>query len=339
MFNSARLKLTAWYILILLSVSVLFSVAIYQVSTREIQQLINRIAADEQTNTAMIFRQPHRPPQTLTIDELRLVKNRLWVRLLITNMVVLLVGGGASYFLAGKTLQPIKEMLDEHNQFITDASHELRTPIATLRAEMEASLLERKITDAQARVLIASNLEELSSIQELSNKLLQLAQSPTTQKEKVVEEVSVHEVITKAYKKVLILAKGKKIAIKKIFDRNDATILGNSSELTELFVILLDNAVKYSDSKTTVSIKTRVLDSKVLVWVRDEGYGIDPADLPNIFKRFYRADKSRSHAAGYGLGLAIANSIVDRHQGIIEAKSSPHVGTTFLIHLPTITRL
>ncbi len=339
MFNSARLKLTAWYILILMSVSILFSAAFYQVSTREIQQLINRIEYDEQASDAIIFRRPHLPPHILTLEELYKVKSRLWIRLMITNIFILLVAGGASYFLAGKTLQPIKEMLDEHNQFITDASHELRTPIATLRAEMEASLLERKITDAQARRLITSNLEELSALQELSNKLLQLAQSPTTEKPSILEEVSINETLGKVHKKLATLANEKKIQIEQNLDPKDAIILGNSSELTELFVILVDNAIKYSPAKTTIQINSRVADSKVLVSVRDQGYGIDAVDLPNIFKRFYRADKSRSHATGYGLGLAIANSIVDRHQGIIEAKSSPGKGTTFLIHLPAITRL
>lgn len=336
MFNSARLKLTAWYLLILMSVSIFFSVAFYQVSTREIQQLIRRIEYDEQNIEGILFKRPHLPPHILTLDELNQIKGKLWIRLMMINIFILVVAGGASFFLAGKTLQPIKQILDEQNQFITDASHELRTPLAILRAEMEASLLEKRISDAQARALITSNLEELSSLQELSNRLLQLAQIPSSREDIQRERISLIDVITRAQKKIMPLARKKKIKINNTFDNKKIYINGNENELIEVFVILLDNAIKYSPTHTTITVKASQHKSKAFVEVIDQGIGIAPEDAPHIFKRFFRADKSRSQANGYGLGLAIAKSAIEQHRGTIHTKSSPGKGTTFLIQFPTI---
>lgn len=336
MFDYARLKLTAWYVLILMSVSLIFSLAFFQVSTKEIQVLIDRIEYDERHIDTIIFKRPHLPPHILTLDELYTVKNKIALNLMFINIGILLVAGGASYFLAGKTLQPIKEMLDEQNQFITDASHELRTPIATLRAEMEASLLEKKLSDSQARKLIKSNLEELSTLQDLANKLLVLAQFQPQAKEVSTEKVALIPVLQKTIKKITPLAKEKKISIvSNLTDNNvNPTILGSAGELQELFIILLDNAVKYSPKNQEITITVTILKSIVQVAISDHGIGIELSEQKNIFKRFYRADKSRSQADGYGLGLAIAKKIVTNHQGSITVVSSPKTGSTFTVELP-----
>ncbi len=335
MFNSARLKLTAWYVLILMSVSFLFSIAFYQVSTREIQQLIDRIEYDESRADAIIFKRPHLPPHILTLEELYGVKNRIGINLMIINIGILTVAGGASYFLAAKTLQPIQEMVDEQNQFISDASHELRTPIATLRAEIEGKLLEKRITDPQARAVLKSNLEEVNTLQELSNNLLLLAQSPGILKQHLHEKVSLREVLTKAQKKVAALAKEKKIKVAASIA--EAQIAGNSSGLTEVFVILLDNAIKYSPPKSQIILSNTVTKVKTVITVSDTGSGIPAQDIPYIFNRFYRADKSRSLADGYGLGLAIAQKIITAHGGQIRVKSTSPSGSTFVVELPLST--
>ena len=335
MFDSARLKLTVWYVFILMCVSFLFSAAFYQVSTREIQLLINRIEYDESRGDAIIFKRPHLPPHILSLDELYEVKSRIAINLMVINIGILLVAGGASYFLAGKTLLPIKQMVDEQNQFISDASHELRTPIAVLRAEMEASLLEKKITSTQARTLIISNLEELTTLQELANRLLTLAQTPIS-RARSTEKVAIVEVLEKALKKVAIFAKEKNITItsSSMNAVEQLLIKGDSAELTDVFVILLDNAIKYSPSNSEITLSIKKSKSKLQVTVTDQGIGISKTDLPNIFKRFYRADKSRSQAQGYGLGLAIAHSIITSHSGKIIAMSTNNKGATFIVELP-----
>src|SRR6266404_215893 len=216
-------------------------------------------------------------------------------------------------------------MVDEQNQFISDASHELRTPIATLRAEMEATLLEKHVGDKEARKLIESNLEELGKLQELANSLLQLAYVHK-KNERLSDIVVLPEVIQSAYKKVAPMAKKKQITF--ALSTVEGKIKGDKQSLVEVFVNLFDNAIKYSPSKTTVSVSSMLKKHTSIITIADKGIGIASEDLPHIFDRFYRADKSRSQADGHGLGLSIAKNIVTAHNGSIAVESVLKKGAT-----------
>ena len=135
----------------------------------------------------------------------------------------------------------------------------------------------------------------------------------------------------KAVKKISPLAKKKKIAIKTSI--KNGRVKGQISNLIELFVILLDNAIKYSPKKSKVEIYSKHSKNEVKILVQDAGFGISDEDLGHIYDRFYRAEKSRSHD-GYGLGLSIAKKIVKAHRGSINALSEINKGTTFTITLP-----
>jgi len=241
------------------------------------------------------------------------------------------MAGGSGYFLAGRTLKPIKDMVDEQNQFISDASHELRTPIATLRAEMEGKLLEKNISNTDARNLINSNLEELERLQKLSDGLLKLTRVPNNHI-RYHERVEVFKITEKAIKKTAALAKKKKITIKN--NITSLEIWGQEDSLIDLLVILLDNAIKYSPNSSIIEISAKKEGQSVIIAVTDQGMGISQTDLPHVFERFYRADKSRSQAPGYGLGLAIAQKIAQMHMGNIKVKSQPDKGSTFEVVLP-----
>jgi len=332
MFRSARLKLTAWYLLIIMLVSGTFSIAFYQASTNEIQRVIDRIHYLQSQSRE--FQLPQPPNTVITLEDLQDVKTRLQLALIIVNGFIFILAGGAGYFLAGRTLKPIQVMVDEQNQFISDASHELRTPIATLRAEMEATLLEKHLSDKEARSLIGSNLEELGKLQELANNLLQIAHS--SDKEGFAKNsVSVQEVIHTAHKKVSPIAKKKHIAIS--VPPVSGKVKGDKSALVEVFVNLFDNAIKYSSENKHITVKTESKNHVVIIHVTDEGIGITPNDIPHIFDRFYRADKSRSQADGHGLGLSIAKKIINAHNGSIQCTSTVQQGTTFTVTLPLIT--
>lgn len=331
MFQSARLKLTAWYLLIIMLVSITFSLAFYRASTNEIQRVINRIQFLEQQSKQLQLPPP--PNTVITLDQLQDVKSRLELALIIVNGVIFVLAGGAGYFLAGRTLKPIQAMVDEQNQFISDASHELRTPIATLRAEMEATLLEKRLGDKEARELIESNLEELGKLQELANNLLQLAVHK--QEGNRVEVVLLADVVQTANKKVSSMAKKKHItfAIASI----DGKVKGDKQSLVEVFVNLFDNAIKYSSANTKVTVTSKIRMNSTIIVITDEGIGITATDLPHIFDRFYRADKSRSQADGHGLGLSIAKKIITAHGGAISVSSVYKKGTTFTLSFPTVS--
>ncbi len=331
MFESARLKLTAWYLLIIMLISVFFSIAFYHSSTREIQMLIDRIKMDQQRTKDSVFIFSNRPSLPFTLDELEDAKQRIMINLTILNGIILVFAGAAGYFLAGRTLRPIKIMIDEQNQFISSSSHELRTPITSMRAEMEGNLMEKHISDKRARALIKSNLEELAELQELTNNLLQLAQVHSIQLAKYDEEVSIKNTLLSVQKKISPLAKKKNIRCD--FNLVDGIVIGQEKNLREVFVILLENAIKYSPEKSTIKVVSKKIKNTIEVSVKDKGIGISETDLPRIFERFYRADKSR-HKDGYGLGLSIAKKIVEMHGGSIKAESKEGKGSLFIVTLP-----
>lgn len=174
MFRSARLKLTAWYLLIIMLISVSFSIGIYNVQIRELERFrrVQPIRAEDLTPNGIRSR-VFVIDQTL-IDE---AEDNLQFTLIIINVGILILAGYSGYFLAGRTLTPIREMVDEQNRFITDASHELRTPITSLRSEIEVTLRDKNLNLKEARELLKSNLEEVNNLQYLSDNLIKLSQN------------------------------------------------------------------------------------------------------------------------------------------------------------------
>src|SRR3989304_6174610 len=133
MFKSARLKLTAWYLAIIMLISVLFSLVIYQGATLELRRM-ERIQHFRQESSES-FRRFSMPAFVLAPEVVEETKQRIRLALVTINLMILAASGAVGYFLAGRTLKPIQEMVDEQNRFITDASHELRTPLTSLRSE------------------------------------------------------------------------------------------------------------------------------------------------------------------------------------------------------------
>ncbi len=337
MFQSARIKLTVLYVLIALIITTFFSVQVYYGFGLEIERGLQRQRVFIQQGTI-----PSNVPQitfhikpdpALLQDE----RQRFLIRILLTDLIMIIVSAGAGYFLAGKTLQPIKEMIDEQNRFITDASHELNTPLTSLRTTIEVNLRDKKLSTEEARKVLESNLEEVDELQTLSGELIQLAQYQKTPGQGNFEQLSLDEIIQSAVKKTSSLAKKKQISVATKIPQ--IALQGDKKSLIELFVILLDNAIKYSSEERSISINAAKTDGKVIITVEDNGMGIDEKDLPHIFNRFFRTDKSRSkqQVNGYGLGLSIAKRIVALHLGKISAKSTTKgdkQGATFMIELP-----
>ena len=282
--------------------------------------------------------------EKIRTEQLEMSNNHLQANLIYFNLLILVLSSVISYLLAKRTLRPIKEMVEAQNRFIADASHELRTPLTAMRSEIEVGLRDKKMDLAEAKKLLNSNLEEVSKLESLSSALLELAKGRQVSKLEF-EEVPLTEVVTEALEKVKSMAQKKAIEFKTDFEK--VSIRGDRQSLTELFVILLDNAIKYSPDKSAnhapqdntkgseIAIEIKRDHKKAIVRVVDHGIGIKSSDLPHIFDRFYRAETSRSKAGGdgYGLGLAIAKSIVELHGGEISVRSTPGRGSEFVVKL------
>lgn len=322
-------------------ISISFSVVIYRFSTSE----INRVLRMEQLRkegqyipgkrvvVPFDFNDPTQKmimlgqPNTEVLEE---AKERILYALIAINLAILGLAGLAGFLLAGLTLKPIKKMVDEQNRFITDASHELRTPLTSLKSEIEVNLRDKNLTLADAKKLLQSNLEEVNSLQYLSDNLIKLAQNKQQNSAKI-ETVSIPDISISALKKVEKLAKKKEIKINTEIE--DIKVEGEKQSLTELLVIFLDNAIKYSNKNSEINLSAKKSGKNALIEIKDQGAGIDKKDLPMLFERFYRSDKARS-ADGFGLGLSIAKQIVDKHNGSVNVKSQINKGTTFTIKFP-----
>ena len=336
MFNKARITLTLWYLLIIMVISISFSVVIYQGATIEIQRALSfqrfRI---ENPEGEFIFPRQQRRIVLIDPEVLEESKRRIALWLAGINVIILVTSGTAGFFLAGKTLKPIKKMMDDQSRFISDASHELRTPLTVLKSAMEVNLRDKNLTLKEAKKLIVENIEEVDKLQSLSDGLLQLAQFQKNGSKIFFETLSLLNLTQKSIQKIEPLAKKKNLIIKNTI--SNLKIEGNKDSLEKLFLIILDNAVKYSPAKKTIKIYSEKKDHTVSVYFEDQGIGIEEKDLPHIFDRFYRADSARAKTVdngGYGLGLTIAKNIVDFHHGQIKVESKPGKGSVFTVSLP-----
>jgi len=342
MFHSARLQLTAWYLLIIMAISISFSAFIYFGAAREYDRII-RIEQYRVRHPVQPGIISQNPPSELDLFSLSPQQdNELidWARLRAlealfgVNVIILFLSALAGYFLAGRTLQPIKNMLDEQNRFITDASHELNTPLTALKTSLEVNLRNKQLNLEKAKGVLKSNLEDVNSLQSLSEELMGLIMYQKQNGNFKITKVALLEVIKTAVERVQALAEKKKITIN--VDGPKAFVMGDEKSLKELLVILLDNAIKYTDNKAAISLRIKREDSAVNLIIKDGGIGIKKEDLSHIFDRFYRADRSRTKQSvgGYGLGLSIAKRIVTLHNGSIRVESEIGKGSSFIVTFP-----
>ena len=339
MFKHARLKLTAWYLLILLGISISFSLVIYRVLVQEVERFdrIQRLRIDRRIHVGDEFYDSlNRLPKEIPFENPELVeevKQRIIFMLILVNALIVVAAGGLGYILAGRTLNPIQEMVDEQNRFITDASHELRTPLTALKSSLEVHLRDANVTIKEAKNLMQNSITQVDSLQSLSDSLLSLAQYQKPSPTLILKEVDMAEVLDRAVKKVGPLVKNKGISIIHSFKK--MLLTGDRESLEDLFVILLDNAIKYSGKKQKIYISLDGETDALVVAIKDKGVGIKSSDLPHVYDRFYRADETRS-TSGYGLGLSIAKHICLIHNGSIQIESVFEKGTTVVVKLPRI---
>ncbi len=339
MFHSARVKLTLWYLLIIGVISVLFSIVIYRVQVFELERFENaqRTRFEHRLQQGNIRPIEHLQQIELFVADSELileVKHRIISRLVFINGVVLVLAGGLGYFLAGRTLLPIKRMHQRQRQFISDASHELKTPLTSLKTAFEVYIRSKQTTKKEADMLIVESLRDVNTLQVLTESLLQLARYDESPHVHTMEISSVEHIIIEAVRRVRQLAKVKEIHINTTY--GPEKVKGDTESLINVFVILLENAIKYSESKTHIEISMHKEKRLLCVDVVDEGVGIPKNAIPYIFNRFYQASETRSKnvVGGYGLGLSIAQKIVTLHGGSIDVRSSVGKGSTFTVRLP-----
>lgn len=236
----------------------------------------------------------------------------------------------------------INQMLDrldtsfcKLSQFTADAAHELRTPVAALKGGTEV-LLSQQRSEEEYQEALATNLEQLEFLTRLINNLLMLSQADEGKSSLQPEMISLDDLLKDLGDAFFPVAEQKNISL--TVDRCETLrVQGDKIRLKQLFSNLIDNALKYTPSMGEITLALMEENHSAKVVLHDTGIGIPPEDLPFIFDRFYRVDKSRSReSGGTGLGLSICQWIVQAHQGTIRVESQPDKGTTITVMLPLI---
>lgn len=324
--RTGNLALT--YLCIIMAMTLVFSIIIFSIASRQFDRPL------ESHGPSRIMASAPEGLRDLLDQRAADARAELLLSLMVLNIGMLGFGIWFSTYLAARTMAPIEQAMQQQAQFVSDASHELRTPLTALTSLNEVALRRKsKINDTEARELAAKNVTETSKLYQLTSSLLGLVhaehnQTPTT------GPVDLQRVVGDAMEHCLAQAQAKFITVEDTVP--NVQVRTNAELVTQVVKILLENAVKYSNRKSTVTIKAKIQNYTAALSISDQGIGIAEQDIPRIFNRFFRADQSRNKQKneGYGIGLAIAKTISDQLGMNIQAKSKVGKGSVFTIELP-----
>jgi signal transduction histidine kinase len=231
--------------------------------------------------------------------------------------------------LTERSIKPIKESYYKQKQFISDASHELKTPLAVIHTNVDVLLTN---TDEQNKKWLEYIKSEVERMGHLTNDLLYLTQMDGAEDHQMMKTTfNISERLEHILLGLEVVAFEKNISL--IYDiAPDIEMHGNAEQVSQVMMILLDNAIKYTQTGGDISILLSKSTHHINLSVTNSGDGISEEDLPYVFDRFYRADKVRSRESGsYGLGLSIAKTIVEQHNGKITCESKVGDQTNFTV--------
>jgi signal transduction histidine kinase len=312
MFSRARRRLTLQYVGLFALVLVIFSGVFYFALATALQPLFDlapEITTDQAASSAY----------DMTLE-------RVALALVVANVVVLAVAGVSAWLLAGRTLEPIVDAHDRQRRFVADASHEIRNPLAVIRATAESALSGPSDTTALRRALEVI-VEAQERLTRMTNDLLVLARAEGAPSERADLEVDL-SVTAAEVVEADMLARGSAPPHITVSLSPGLLARGDPDEVARVVANLVDNAVRYGGSQAHIQVSTLSDGSDAVVEVADDGPGIAAADLARVTEPFYRVDADASAPEGTGLGLAIAASLARRNGGRLTLSSEPGRGTT-----------
>lgn len=263
-------------------------------------------------------------------SELKVVNNLLYA-FVIVGIIMLILIFFLTKLLANRYIKPVKEAFEKQKQFISDASHELKTPLSVIHTNTDVLLSNKEDLIVNQLKWVEHIKTETERMKLLTNDLLYLAEMDDKHTDIIFAPFN----ISHAVESVILTMEGviyeKQVNLDYQIEPN-ITTTGNVEQMKQLVMILLDNAIKYTNTQGLITLELRKRHNEVILEITNTGTGISKEHLEKIFDRFYRNDPSRSRKyGGYGLGLAIAKSIVEKHKGKISVKSNPNEMTTFTV--------
>lgn len=341
MIKQAQIKLTLWYVLIIMSITISLSALVYRgvsdATERALEaqrERLERRLTDFPGGRAWMMQRPDKPMPLIDEDTLAEVNEGTMQLLILINLGILLITGGLGYILAGITLKPIDEMIKGQKRFISDAAHEIKTPLTVMKTNLEVTLRDKKLKTEDAKEALSSTVTEIDKLNIFINNLLKKSRYQSGKNGLVYEKFSLTELIKKIETELSPLAKTKEIRMKSKLD--EVEIKADKNMMNEMLTNLIENAIKYSNNEGKVEVSLKNSGKFAQIEIKDKGIGIAKEDLQHIYEPFYRADKSRSKTEreGFGLGLSIVKDIMDKHHGTIKIDSEVNKGTIVKISLP-----
>jgi two-component system sensor histidine kinase CiaH len=267
------------------------------------------------------------------VDSEKELLDRLLLIIAIGCGIGVIFAVASGYFLAGRALVPIKNSWQKQQEFVSDASHELRTPLAVIQAKTDLLFRSPSATIQDKILDISAISNESRRLSKLVANLLTLARSDSDQIEMKKQSFRLDELmgeILQHYEE-FISYQGKTVYLE---TKDPVIFFADKERIHQLIVILLDNAMKYTNEGGEIRLTCQQTHSFIILRVSDTGIGIPEADIPKIFDRFYQSDKARTAAEGTGLGLSIAKWIIEKHHGKTKVQSKLGEGTTIEIIFP-----
>lgn len=338
-FRWARLRLTLYYLAIITIIVIILSSSVYSFHALEVHSTVVQLSErfEVRPNPRL-----GGPPQITVIPSLtRTVVTSLYDYLddlrkaiIIGDVITIVIAGLLSFLLAGRTLRPIKEMLDRQSRFFANATHDLRTPLAVMTTEDEVALRRAAIDENAAREILTSNLEELRRMSKMVEQMrfLSRAQSgKSVARQPSRELLDLREIVQTAVGKMTRRAEELGVRLE-AEELEEGAIRANRDSFERALYNVIENALSYTPEHGTVTLAVRRSGSHIEVTVHDSGIGISEKDLPHVTEPFYRADEARgSSTGGSGLGLTIVADIVASHGGTLNLESKVGEGTTVIM--------
>ena len=266
----------------------------------------------------------------LDITALRQSLLELLAAFVVVGILTLLAMLWISTLFAKRSVSPIEQSYRKQKQFIQDASHELKTPLASIRANLEALQANRLETIQSQEKWLDHIYHETGRMSKLVTELLELARADQTEQAVKLEPICLSNLLERTLLSVETMLYEKGVSLEQQIE-TDVSVDGNLDKAEQVIQILLDNACKYTNTGGTIEVCLRRQRKYAVLMVSNTGEGIAPEHMDKIFDRFYRADESRKHNGSYGLGLPIAKALVEQMGATLSVSSVLHQKTTFSI--------
>ncbi len=278
----------------------------------------------------------------ITLADLTEEKSNIYFQLIMYVLAALMAFGMLyimAEYMSERSIAPIKQSMEDQSRFVADASHELKTPLTVILANMDIMLANPDMPPEEQRKWLESTKEEAQMMTGLVTDMLSLSRTEGKEAQKIMvyQSINFSDLVDDAILSAESLAYERQIALKSEI-QSDLTVVADFGKIRQVVMILVDNALKYTEPGGHIFVTLKNAEKNVVLTVFDDGEPIPEDRRQNIFDRFFRVEDSRKKdgqtPGGYGLGLPIAKNIIDAHNGKLYLDYSDETGTCFVVTLP-----